>query len=107
MNDFSFLLIMLFGALFGFLFQDLLTEAGLDKRYRSSPISVLILPFFAFIGFILYPVLSYGVMQFAEGEFYGTVFFWLAVSLLIGGVVRYAVTYALEYEKKPQPEAAS
>jgi hypothetical protein len=102
MNSVSFLFIMLFGALFGFVFPYLLHELGLARKYAFSWISVFALVLLSFIGFMLYPVFIFGIWGMNDFKaFYdlsGGIFLGLSVALLIGGGANLA--YHAYREKK-------
>ena len=98
MVDFSAVLLFLFGLLFGFIFNDLLKEAGL-KEYYDSFLMPIVLAFLSFAGFMLFNLLLFGVRQFPDlNLFYNSVPFWLTVALLIGGYSR-LVMEKLIFEK--------
>lgn len=89
MNDFSFSLVMLFGILFSFIFKNILLEAGLKKERLNQWYLILVLPFLAMVGFFLFPLIYYGNFELNTIEFYNSTFFWISVSFLVGGIVRF------------------
>lgn len=97
----SFYSFMGFGFLFGFVFPDLLEELGLKRDKSHSGIAVLALGFIALLAFFARYALTFGVLQLANEPFYGTVEFWLAVSLLLGGAAHLGLHFA-KYKEKPQ-----
>ena len=89
MNDFSFSLVMLFGVLFSFIFKNILLEAGLKKEKLNQWYLILVLPFLSMAGFFLFPLIYYGRFELNTMEFYNSTFFWISVSLLVGGIARF------------------
>lgn len=101
MNPISFYSFMGFGFIFGFVFPDLLEELGLDREKSHSGIAVLALGFVALFAFMARYVLTLGVFQLASEPFYGTIEFWIAVSLLLGGGAHLALHF-VKYKEKPK-----
>ncbi len=101
MNPISFYSFMGFGFIFGFVFPDLLEELGLKRDKSHSGIAVFALAFIALFAFFAPYLLTLGVPQLASEPFYGTVEFWVAVSLLLGGAGHLALHF-VKYKEKPK-----
>ena len=99
MNPISFFSFAGFGFLLGFVFPDLLEELGLSREKSHSGIAVFALAFIAMLAFFARYALILGVFQLSSEPFYGTVEFWMAVSMLLGGGAHLALHYAKHKEK--------
>ena len=89
MNVFSYWLILIGGFLFSLVFEDLCIKEGCSKNIFKQYYSFLILPFLYLIGFLLFPLIFYGQFSLQTKGFYNSIYFWFAVSLLVGSFVRF------------------
>lgn len=103
MNSLSFTLILLFGILIGFVFQDLLKELGVSEKRAHSFITVFGLTFIAFLGYLLLPFLIYGSFQLNPMEsLYASeynVFLMMMFCVFIGGIARLGFYHFLKVKK--------
>jgi hypothetical protein len=89
MNNLSFALILIGGFLFSLVFEDMCVSWGFKKDFFKQYYSFLLLPFLYLIGFLFFPVIFYGKLMLQTQGFYNSIYFWFAVSLLVGGFVRF------------------
>lgn len=101
MNPISFFSITGFGFIFGFVFPDLLEELGLKREKSHTGMAVFAIAFVALLAFFLRYFFTFGVFQLADQPFYGTVEFWLAVSLLLGGAAHLGLHF-VKFKEKPR-----
>lgn len=101
MNSFSFWAIILFGLLLGFIFPDLAEEAGLNRKKSHTVLMAFVPAIFDLLGFILMTPMIYGQFVFSDlNLFADTIFYPLALALLVGGFVHLAV-HVYQYKEKP------
>lgn len=92
-----------FGFLLGLIFPRILIEMGFDEKKSRSWIPLVSLPFLSFLGYILYPFMINGSFQMVPVQlFYGGEMFWIAIFLLVGGIVNQV--YYLLIEQKGMPK---
>ncbi len=89
MNDFSFALIIISGFLFSFIFESLALEFGFGKKFFKQYYSFLLLPFLYMVSFLFFPLIFSGNFVLQTRGFYGSIYFWFSVSLLVGGLARF------------------
>lgn len=102
-NPLSFWLLMGFGFLLGLIFPYFLLKMGFEDKKVHSWIPLVSLPFLSFLGYILYPFIVYGSFRIVPVQlFYGAEMFWIAIFLLIGGLVHQIYYFLIEQEKMPK-----
>lgn len=82
-------LIVASGLLMGYILPEILHHYGLDKEISYSYITPVLMALIPFIAYITSPVWVYWELAISPaGEFTGSVFMWLAITLLIGGYIK-------------------
>lgn len=102
MNNLSFYLLIGFGAIFGYIFKDLLRQFGAPKSVSESQISFLVAPFLIIIGTLAVDFFMFFKLNFTQianiQYFYQSPMFWVAVAVLITGIIRFVVDKLLKKE---------
>ncbi len=93
MNSLSFYLIVVGVFLFGFVSKDLALSFKLDKKFVDSYLFSFTVAFVALVGFFFYPFfVQWRITSPVTSGFYGSVFFWSAVALFAGSILRFVFT---------------